>query len=111
MVAVGKGFTVTNAVFVDEQPLIVAVTVYVVVTDGDAVTLLVLVELKPAAGLHDQFGFREGKLPPLAEIFSEAPAHNVINEDDKVTGSGFGITINVLVAVAVHDPPLVTVTV
>lgn len=48
----GPWFTVIVIVFVAEQPF-VPVTVYVVVTDGDAETLAPDVELSPEGGLHE----------------------------------------------------------
>ena len=48
-------FTVTTMLSVAVQPLavVVSVTVYVVVTEGLAVGLLIVELLNPAAGLHE----------------------------------------------------------
>ena len=52
-VIVGLGFTVTVTVAVFVHPLTaVPVTVYVVVTVGDAVTVAHVVQLRPVAGVH-----------------------------------------------------------
>lgn len=48
----GKGFTVTVQVVVPVQPPLPAVSVYVVVLAGLAVTVAPLVELNPVAGLQ-----------------------------------------------------------
>jgi hypothetical protein len=51
-VAVGTGLTVTTAFALAEQPDVVPVTVYVVVTVGFAITLVPVVALNPVEGLH-----------------------------------------------------------
>jgi hypothetical protein len=51
MVTTGKGFTVTVTVAVEVHPKeLVPVTVYVVVTVGDAVGFAQVVQLKPVEG-------------------------------------------------------------
>ena len=48
----GTDFTVTAIDFVDEQPLLVPVTTYVVVFDGVAMTVLPVATLRPDVGLQ-----------------------------------------------------------
>jgi hypothetical protein len=93
-VIIGLLTTVTLVVSEFTHPLTsVAVIVYCVVADGEAVTLAPVVPLKPVAGLQVYV------LAPEAVSVVEFPLHTKPLLTDKV-GSGFTVTVEV--AVAVH---------
>ena len=94
----GASFTVTVTVATSVHPLVVPVTVYVVVDDGDAEKEGPLPE-----GLHE---YDEA---PLAETVVLLPLQMVGTEADADT-SGTAFTVTVTVATSVH-PLLVPVTV
>lgn len=92
----GFGFTVTTDVAVPVQPPVVPVTVYVVVEDGFAVTVLPVVAESPVAG--DQLY----EVAPVAVSVAEAPLQ-IVAEFTATTG--FAPTVTV--AVAVPEQPFV----
>lgn len=91
----GFGFTVTVAVAVPEQPPVVPVTVYVVVTAGFAVTEAPVVAESPPGGDHVYV------VAPEAVKVAEAPAQ-IVGELTAMTG--FEPTVTVAVAVPVQLP-------
>ena len=96
-VTVGVGVTVIVTVAVPLHPLLVPVTVYVVVTDGNAVTINPTVLLKPVAGAHVYV------FAPLAVIVKLSPVHRL--EDGGVNVIvGVGFTVTSTVAVLTHAP-------
>ena len=94
----GTAFTVTVTVATSVQPLLVPVTVYIVVEDGDAEKEAPLPE-----GLH------EYDVAPLADTVVLLPLQMVGTDADADT-SGTEFTVMVTVATSVH-PLLVPVTV
>ena len=94
----GTAFTVTVTVATSVQPLLVPVTVYVVVDDGDAENDDPLPE-----GLH------EYDVAPLADTVVLLPLQ-IVGEDAEADTSGTAFTVTVTVLVFVH-PLLVPVTV
>ena len=104
-VTVGKGFTVTVTVAVPVHPAAeVPVTVYVVVTVGDAVGLAQVVQLNPVDG---------------AQLYVDAPlAVSEVLLPEQMEGAfgltvmvGKGFTVTVTVAVPVQPDDVVPVTV
>ena len=102
IVAIGKliTFTITSSVLV--QPFDVPVTVYVVVTNGVAVTLTVFVALKPVDGLHTYV------VAPLAVKVVVPPAQIVASTPAVTTGNG--VTTTVVTELVAEQPLSVTVT-
>jgi hypothetical protein len=94
--------TVTAEVTVPVHPPEAAVIVYVVLTAGDAVTLVPLVELSPVPGLQVYV------VPPLAVSVAEFPAQIVALF---TVGEIAPPIVTEEVAVAVHPPTEVPVTV
>jgi hypothetical protein len=106
-VIIGSGFTMIVTDVVDEQPLFVTVTVYVVVLAGVTDMLDVV-----APVVHAYVP------PPVAAKFALAPAHIVLSlfvvPDVSVAvipATGNGVTVIVCMTTAVHPAPLDTVTV
>lgn len=89
----GAAFTVTVTVATAVQPLVVPVTVYVVVDDGDAEN-----EDPLPVGLHE---YDEA---PLAETSELPPLHIV---GDPAVAVTFGNAFTVTVTVATFEQPLV----
>jgi len=87
----------------------VPVTVYVVVEDGFAVTLAVLVALNPVEGLH---AYVPPPPAPLAVSTTEPPLQKVVEPVGVMVMVGLGLTVIVTVVVAgAQAPALVPVTV
>lgn len=99
----GNAFTVIAAVAEDEHPDVVPVTVYVMVTVGDAVTVEPVVALSDVAGDHVYV------VAPLAVRVLLLPAQMAEVAGVTVT-VGVGVTVIVEDADAVH-PAVVPVTV
>jgi hypothetical protein len=87
------GVTDTVAMVVEEQLPVVPVILYVVVTVGLATTTLLVVELKPVAGVHEYV------VAPLAVKVAEVPAQTVALFTVTV---GVGLTVTWLVSAPVH---------
>ena len=85
-----------------EQPFVVPVTVYVVVTAGLAVTIAVLVPLKPVDGLHTYV------VAPVAVKVVFPPAQMVASTPAATTGNGVTTTV---VTALVAEQPFASVTV
>jgi hypothetical protein len=86
------------------QPEVVPVTVYVVVDEGEAETVLVLVELNPEAGLQIYV------VAPDAVNIDELPLQIVCDVAETVT-LGTGFTVTLAIAVSIHPAAFVPVTV
>ncbi len=101
-VTVGVGLTVTTTVAILEQLPLLPVTVYEVVTVGDAVTLAAVVELNPVAGL---------------QLYVVAPlAVRVVLPPEQMEVEGLTVTVGEVVTVTVtgtldEQPLVVPVTV
>lgn len=100
VVTVGVGLTVINRVAVEEHPVDVPVTVYVVVDVGETVTELPVND----PGIHEYV------VAPEAVIEVELPEQIVVLDAVVVT-VGVGFTVIKRVAVAVHPLAAVPVTV
>lgn len=100
VVTVGVGLTVINRVAVDEHPLDVPVTVYVVVVVGETATDVPVSD----PGIHVYV------VAPAAVIEVELPEQIVVFDAVVVT-VGVGFTVIKRVAVAVHPLAAVPVTV
>ena len=105
IVAVGEGRTVRVKVCVSVHPFVFPVTVYVVVTVGNAFTVDPTVALNPAEGAQVYVE------APFAVIGVTAFEHTLLLGGTESVTVGYGVMITVVVAVLVHPLMSVPITV
>ena len=101
-VTVGSGVTVTITDAVAEHPKDVPVTVYVLVTVGEAIGFAIFVALNPVAGDHVYV------VPPFASNEVFVPLQIVTSGETDTEGIGLTVTVTVVVLL---QGPVVPVTV
>jgi hypothetical protein len=92
---VGLAFIVTTTTSVAVQPLLVAVTVYMVVAVGFAVGFEIVALFKPVVGVQLYVVFADEAEP----ICADAPAQMIASEPAFTVGAGFTVTTTTSVAV------------